>query len=88
MTRTISTGELRQRLADMLNQARYAKDRIIVERNGKPIAAIISLEDLQTYEALEDATDIAAADAAKAEKGGKPLEEFLRELESEADEGS
>ncbi len=86
MTRTISTGELRQRLADMLNQARYAKDRIIVERNGKPIAAIISLEDLQTYEALEDAADI--ADAAKAEEGGKPLEEFLRELESEADEGS
>lgn len=41
------------------------------------------MSEMQTYEALEDAADIEAADAAKAEGGGKPLEEFLRELESE-----
>lgn len=79
-TTTISTGQLRQRLADMLNRASYAKDRIVVERNGQPVAAIVPLDDL---EALEDIADARAADEAKAEDGAMALAEFLSELRSE-----
>lgn len=81
MNATVSAGQLRQHLADMLNRASYAKDRIVVERNGKPVAAIISLDDLETLEALEDAADAHAADEAKAEGGAMPLSDFLRELQ-------
>ena len=38
MNATISAGQLRQHLADTLNRASYAKDRTVVERNGKPVA--------------------------------------------------
>ena len=80
MNATVSAGQLRQHLADMLNRARYAKDHIVVERNGKPVATIIPLDDLETLEALEDAADARAADEAKAEGGAVPLADFLREL--------
>ena len=83
MSTTISTGQLRQRLADALNRASYAKDRIVVERNGRPVAAIVPLDDLEVLEALEDAADARAADEAKAEGGAIPLADFLRELEPE-----
>lgn len=80
MSTTISTGRLRQNLADALNRARYAKDRIVIERNGRPVAAIVSLDDLEALEALTDAADARAADEAKAEGGAVPLDDFLAGL--------
>lgn len=79
MNSTISTGQLRQKLADTLNRASYAKDRIVVQRNGQPVAAIIPMDDLDALEALEDVADARAADAAKVEGGAKPLADFLAE---------
>ena len=83
MSTTISTGRLRQHLSDALNRAGYAKDRIVVERNGRPVAAIVSLDDLEALEALTDAADARAADEAKAEGGAVPLDEFLSGLTEE-----
>ena len=80
MSTTISTGHLRQHLADALNRASYAKDRIVVERNGQTVAAIVPLDDLEALEALTDAADARAADEARAEGGAVLLDDFLREL--------
>ena len=84
MSTTISTGHLRQHLSDALNRAGYAKDRIVVERNGRPVAAIVSLDDLEALEALTDAADARAADEARAEGGAVPLDDFLRELSGDS----
>lgn len=58
--------------ADALNQVSYGK-RVAVRRDGKNIAAIISMEDLRLLERLvreeEDRIDTAAAEAARAESG-------------------
>lgn len=83
MTTTLSTAQLRQRLADTLNRAHYAQDRIVVERNGRPVAAIVSLDDLSALEALEDEADARAADEAKSEGGAMPLSEFIGTLGTE-----
>lgn len=82
MSTTISTRQFRHQLADTLNRAGYAKDRIIVERNGRPVAAIIPLTDLEMIEAIEDAADARAADEAKAEGGAMPLADSLESLQS------
>lgn len=82
MSTTIRTRQLRHQLADTLNRAGYAKDRIIVERNGRPVAAIIPLTDLEMIEAIEDAADARAADEAKAEGGAMPLADSLESLQS------
>ena len=80
---TLSTSIARKELADILNRASYAHERTIVTRNGKPVAAIVSLEDLEAMEALEDQMDLQAARRslkdAKAGGGTKNFKEFLKE---------
>jgi prevent-host-death family protein len=57
---TIAAREAREEFADLLNRAAYAHERVIITRNGRPVAALISTADLELLEALEDAADRAA----------------------------
>ena len=75
-----SIVELRNNLADLLNRVQYGDERVCITRNGKPIAAIISTEALNYFEALEDWFDIAEAKKAldeSEEEGFLTLEEVL-----------
>ena len=83
MPTSISTGSLRQHLADTLKRAESQKDRIVVERNGRPVAVIVPVEDLNALEAIEDADDLRAADEARAEAGAHPLADVIREIDAE-----
>lgn len=72
----IGIAEIRNNLAEALNRVIYAGERIVLERRGKPAAAIVSLEDLALLEAVEDGEDVKAAKRAIAEmkrKGEKPI---------------
>jgi len=60
---------LRSNVADTLNRVAYKGERIELERHGKAIAALVSLEDLELLEALEDRIDLAAARRALKEPG-------------------
>lgn len=51
MATRVGAHEAKTHLADFLNRATYAGERIIVERHGKPIAALVSLNDLLRLEA-------------------------------------
>ena len=65
------------------NRAAYGKERVILARRGKAVAAIVSLEDVELLEALEDQIDLENARAAliEAEKEGTvSWEEFKKEL--------
>jgi prevent-host-death family protein len=82
----IGIAEIRDHLADALNRVVYGNERVILERRGKPTAAIISLDDLALLESLEDREDVKAAKRALAEmrrKGEKPIswEDAKKELE-------
>lgn len=77
---SIAITEARDDLAELVNRATYGGERVILTRRGKPVAAIISAEDLAFFEELEDADDIRAAEAALAEPGDSiPFEEVLRQ---------
>jgi prevent-host-death family protein len=52
---------------DTLNRAAYGKERIILTRRGKPLAAIVPLEDLELLDAMENAADIEEVRAAREE---------------------
>lgn len=79
----ISTRELREHLSDVLGATRHAGRRFTVTRNGKPTAALVSIEDLQALEALEMAEDIAAYRQAKQEDDGEHV--TLAELKASLD---
>lgn len=53
MPSTISTSKAREFLADLITEVAYKGERVILTRHGKPVAAIISAEDLERLEALE-----------------------------------
>lgn len=52
MIKKISAKEARDRFADVLGQVHYGKDTVIVEKQGKPIVAII---DVERYDRLTQA---------------------------------
>lgn len=59
----------------------YAKERVILHRRGKDVAALISMDDLHLLQALEDKLDNEAADIALREPGpSMPWEEVKKEL--------
>lgn len=66
----LPASRARDSLAEILNRVAYAGDRVILQRHGKDVAAVVSLEDLERLEAFEDARDLAAAEAALA--SGEP----------------
>ena len=53
-TITVSMTQAKNELADVVNRAAYGGKRIILLSRGKPKAAIISFEDLQVLEGLQE----------------------------------
>jgi len=60
---------LRSSVAETLNRVAYQGERIELERHGKAVAALVSIEDLELLEALEHRIDLAAARRALKEPG-------------------
>ena len=77
----LSISKIRGSMADALNRVAYGGERIVLERRGKGVAALVSLDDLELLQELEDRADVEAARKAKAQ-GGKPipLDQVLAEL--------
>lgn len=75
----ISVTKVRENLADILGQVRYAHKRIMLSSNGKNIGAIIPLEDLELLEAIEDKIDIELADQAEKDGTYYSLDQILQE---------
>jgi prevent-host-death family protein len=47
MSEKVSTIEIRQRIGDLLNRVALRHDEFIIERKGKPLAALVSVERLE-----------------------------------------
>lgn len=80
---SVSAVEFRQGVSAVLSRVEYGHERVAVTRHGKPVAAVVPLEDLEALEALEDALDLAEAAKALAEakrKGAAPWRKVKKEL--------
>ncbi len=96
---TMNVVEARRNFSEVMARVAYQRQRVVIERKGRPMMALISVEDLRRLEALERdagdvgtrrATALAAAAAARAairaERGSVPLPdsgETLAELREE-----
>lgn len=79
---SLSTREFRSDLAAVMGRATFGHERIAVTRNGKVAGVLIGVDDLELLEQLEDAADLAAYHAAKAEDHGERV--GLRDLRGKA----
>ena len=59
---TVTSEEVRDGLGELMNRVKYRHERMRVTRRGKPVAALVPLEDLELLEqildALEDERDL------------------------------
>jgi len=78
MLNKISTTDAGKNLSDIVNRVAFASEPVILTNMGKPMAAIISLEDLQFLQDLEDEADIADALEAIEEPGENITAEQMR----------
>jgi prevent-host-death family protein len=76
----MSIVDFRNQLAEPINRVAYQGERVILERRGKGVAALVSMDDLALLEKLEDESDVKAARAALKEQGAIPFEQVKAEL--------
>ena len=57
----IQVSQLRVDLSNVANKVAYSGERICVERNHKPLFALVPYDDMQLLEDLEDKMDIELA---------------------------
>ena len=58
----IAVIDARKDLAEILNRAAYGKERVVLTRRGKDVAAIVPMDDLAILEAIEDHMDLAESE--------------------------
>lgn len=64
---SMSAGDARDHFSDVLNRAAFGKERIVLTRHGRDLAAVVPLEDLELLSAIENRMDLAEAKEALAE---------------------
>lgn len=61
MTTEMTTIDAKEKFAELINHVAHSKERVVLTRRGKPIAAIVTLEDLYFLETIQDKSDLQAA---------------------------
>lgn len=68
------------RLTDPVRRAAEAKERVVLRRRGKAVAAVVPIEDLRFLKRLEDRIDLAEAKRALADPRRVPYERLRKKL--------
>jgi len=68
----MTASKARKDFADTLNRVAFGGERVVLERRGKPLAALVPIRDLELLEALEEKSDLEAARKALKERGSVP----------------
>ncbi len=55
MTVSVDTSIVKAQLSEFIGRVAYRKERLLVLRRGKPMAALVSVEDLRRLQAADQA---------------------------------
>ncbi len=50
----VPTAEARRQLAELVNRVAFGKERVVLTRHGKAVAALVPIEDVSLLERLRD----------------------------------
>ena len=82
MINKITTAEARKKFSNIINRVAFGDESFVLTRRGEPIAALVSMKELQLLQEIEDQIDIDDAWKAKNEPGDPILwEELKKELD-------
>lgn len=80
----LSMATVRKDLAELIGKVQYRKERMIITRHDKPVAALVTVDDATLLEALENRLDLADALEAIEDydaNGGVSLDSLKAELD-------
>ena len=85
MTQVMKASDVRAQWSQLLNKVFRSKTRVVVEKSGIPVAAVISAEDLQRFTQMEEQRKerFKALDKMREAFKDVPPEEIEREVKRE-----
>lgn len=54
----LSASKAREKFSEILNEVAFGNERLLLQRHGKDLVAVISADDLKLLEELEDRADL------------------------------
>jgi prevent-host-death family protein len=68
-----------------VSRTRHDHEPVLLTQRGKAVAAIVSLEDLEEFQRVQDAADLAECEAitARSSAPGIPHDDFMALLDAE-----
>lgn len=81
MITEVSAVSFRQNLGDMLNQVQYRNDSIVINKDGKPVAALVDAELFARIRRMQQRFD-ALSDRISAAYASVPVDEGMAEIEA------
>ena len=64
-------SEAREDFATIVNKVAFGGERVRLTRHGKPVVAVVPIEDLELLEELEDAQDLEELQSALADPANR-----------------
>lgn len=84
MTKTVSTMEVRARIGDMLDRVALRHDEFIIERRGRPLAALVPVDRLEQMRRFARQHGLALIDRQKGAPGDQLSEDEAMAVALEA----
>lgn len=81
MVTEVNAVNFRQNLGEMLNQVRYRNDSILINKDGKPVAALVDAELFSRIRRMQERFDDLSRRIAEA-YAPVPAEEGLAEIDA------
>lgn len=81
MITEVSAVNFRQNLGEMLNQVQYRNDSILINKDGKPVAALVDAELFARIRRMQERFDALSGRIAEA-YADVPVEEGLAEIDA------
>jgi len=81
MITEVNAVSFRQNLGEMLNQVQYRNDSIVINKDGKPVAALVDAELFARIRRMRDRFDALSNRIAEA-YAEVPVDEGLAEIDS------
>lgn len=81
MITEVNAVTFRQNLGEMLNQVQYRNDSIVINKDGKPVAALVDAELFARIRRMRDRFDALSSRIVGA-YAGVPVEEGMAEIDS------
>ena len=81
MITEVSAVSFRQNLGEMLNQVQYRNDSIVINKDGKPVAALVDAELFARIRRMQERFEALSGRISEA-YAGVPVEEGLAEIET------